>query len=100
MRAQQIQVPSNMHQLPSFYWLPKLHKNPYAYGNKFIAASNTCTTKPLSRLLTTCRTSVLNHHQECCKGALNNSTGNSFWVINISTDVLKIISNKNSTGWV
>jgi len=29
MRVQWIQVPSNMHQLPSFYWLPKLHRNPY-----------------------------------------------------------------------
>ena len=39
---------------PSFYWLPKLHKNPC--GNRFIAASNACSTKPLSQLLTACLT--------------------------------------------
>ena len=32
----------------SFYWLPKLHKNPY--GHRFIAAASACTTKPLSKL--------------------------------------------------
>ena len=58
MRAQGIKVPSVMHRLPSFYWLPTLHKNPY--GNRFIAASNACTTKPLSGLLTACLTSVFN----------------------------------------
>ena len=52
MRAQGIKVPSVMHKLPSFYWLPKLHKNPY--GNRFTAASNACTTKPLSGLFTAC----------------------------------------------
>ena len=38
--------------LPLFYWLPKLHKQPY--GKRFIAASNKCSTKSLSKLLTAC----------------------------------------------
>ena len=38
----------------TLYWLPKLHKS-----TRFIAASNKCTTKPLSSLLTDCLTSVL-----------------------------------------
>ena len=87
MKAERLQVPLSMHQLPSFYWLPKLHKDPY--GNRFIAASNACTTKPLSQLLTACLTSVLNHYQEYCKGIFNNSI-----------DVLKIISDINNSGWV
>ena len=45
-------VPADNEKLPSFYWLPKLHKNPYGY--RFIAASSACTTKPLSKLLTQC----------------------------------------------
>ena len=98
MKAERLQVPLSMHQLPSFYWLPKLHKDPY--GNRFIAASNACTTKPLSQLLTACLTSVLNHYQEYCKGIFNNSNVNSFWVINNSIDVLKIISNINNSGRV
>ena len=38
-----IDVEPEHEDLPSFYWLPKLHKNPY--GKRFIAASNKCTTK-------------------------------------------------------
>ena len=44
-----IDVQEQHEQLPSFYWLPKLHKKPY--GSRFIAASNKCTTKQLSSLL-------------------------------------------------
>ena len=42
-------VQEQQEHLPSFYWLPKLHKNPY--GARFITASNKCTTKQLSSLL-------------------------------------------------
>ena len=37
-----IYIPPLMEQLPTMYWLPKLHKNPY--GSRFIAASNKCST--------------------------------------------------------
>ena len=52
-----IAVASEMKQLPTLYWLPKLHKSPY--GSRFIAASNICTTKPLSRHLTGCLSLVM-----------------------------------------
>ena len=48
----QCKIPEDFVKLPSFYWMPKLHKNPY--GHRFIATSSVCTTKPLSRLLTQC----------------------------------------------
>ena len=95
MRAQGIKVPSVMHKFPSFYWLPKLHKNPY--GNRFIAASNACTTKPLSGLLTACLTLVLTHY---CRGIFYNSNVNSFWVINNSIEVLQMLSSINGGGRV
>ena len=50
MTGNRITVEPELRCLPSFYWLPKLHKQPY--GNRFIAASYRCTTKPLSKLLT------------------------------------------------
>ena len=54
MRSNKINVEHDLRTLPSFYWLPKLHKQPY--GARFIAASNKCSTKPLSKIhvLTAC----------------------------------------------
>ena len=49
MSNNHITVKPELQCLPSFYWLLKLHKRPY--GNRFIAASYRCTTKPLSKLL-------------------------------------------------
>ena len=54
MKRWNINIPLDMEELPSIYWVPKLHKNPY--GNRFTAASNRCRTKSLSRLLTNCLT--------------------------------------------
>ena len=59
-----IDVEPEHEDLPSFYWLPKLHKNPY--GKRFIAASNKCTTKSLSKLLTTCLAKIICHFREYC----------------------------------
>ena len=42
--------------LPTFYWLPKLHKPPYQL--RFIAYSCSCTTTELSILLTYCLTAI------------------------------------------
>ena len=36
--------------LPSLYWIPKQHKCPYKH--RYIAGSSKCSTKPLSKLLT------------------------------------------------
>ena len=52
-----IDVEPEHEDLPSFYWLPKLHKNPY--GKRFIAASNKCTIKSLSKRLTTCLAKIV-----------------------------------------
>ena len=42
--------------LPSLYWIPKLHKNPYK--QRYIAGSSRCSTKPLSILLTEILTTI------------------------------------------
>ena len=42
--------------LPTFYWLPKLHKQPYK--SRFIAIFSSCTTNELSKLLASCLTTI------------------------------------------
>ena len=63
-----INVEPEHENLPSFYWLPKLHKN--RYGKRFIAASNRCTTKLLSKLLTACLVKITCHFREYCNGII------------------------------
>ena len=64
-------------------WLPKLHKNPY--GKRSIAASHKCTTKALSKLLTTCLTTITTHFAMAF-------IINCFWIINNSQQVLDKLS--------
>ena len=84
-----ITVKPELHCLPSFYWLPKLHKQPY--GSRFIAASYRCTTKPLSKLLTGCLSMVLKHFRQYCNGIYCKTGVNCFWVIDNSQQVLSTL---------
>ena len=86
MNTNNIKIPEIMIQLPTFYWLPKMHKTPV--GSRFIAASSSCTTKPLSKLLTSCLNQIIQHFKEYNKGIIRNSAANCFWIIDNSTQVL------------
>ena len=85
MQITKVKVAEDMKRLPGFYWMPKLHKNPY--GHPFIAASASCTTKPLSKLLTHCLRLILKHYKEYWKGIERRTGVNCFWVINNSIEV-------------
>ena len=61
---------------------------------RFIAASNTCTTKQLTTLLTYCFT---NHFKQYCEGIFRNTGVNCFWIIHNSQQVLTTIQNLNAT---
>ena len=54
-----VSVNEDQERLPTFYWLPKLHKK--TYKARFIANSSSCTTTELSKLLTSCLTTIKNH---------------------------------------
>ena len=53
-----VSVNEDQERLPTFYWLPKLHKKPCKA--RFIANSSSCTTTELSKLLTSCLTTIKN----------------------------------------
>ena len=50
--------------LPSLYWIPKLHKDPYEHRSIFGSAK--CSTKSLSKLLTTILTTVKDGLKKYC----------------------------------
>ena len=94
MSSKNIKIPLDMEHLPCLYWLPKLHKTPY--GCRFIAASNKCTTKPLSGLLASCLTTIVLHFKEYCNGIFKNTGINCFWIVNNSQQVLSSILSINN----
>lgn len=74
------------HKLPTMYWIPKLHKDPYKA--RFIANSSCCTTTKLSILLTSCLTTIKEHVKRYCNKVYENTGINLFWSIKNSGDVL------------
>ena len=74
-----VSVNEDQERLPTFYWLPKLHKKPYKA--RFIANYSSCTTTELSKLLTSCLTTIKNHVIKYCEKVYEKSGKNLFWSI-------------------
>ena len=72
-----VSVNEDQERLPTFYWLPKLHKKPYKA--RFIANSSSCTTTELSKLLTSCLTTIKNHVIKNCEKVYERSGKNLFF---------------------
>ena len=77
--------PENM-SIPSLYWIPKLHKNPYK--ERYIAGSSKCTTKPLSQLLTIILTTVKQGLVRYCDTVYETSGINHMWILKNSKELL------------
>ena len=78
--------------LPTFYWLPKLHKKPYKA--RFIANSSSCTTTELSKWLTSCLTTIKKHVIKYCEKVYERSGINLFWSIKNSCEVLNKLKSR------
>ena len=57
-----------------------------------VATSNCCTTKSLSKLLTTCLHLISQHYKEYNKGIVRNTGANSFWIIDNTAQVLHTLN--------
>ena len=72
--------------LPCLYWIPKLHKNPYK--QRFISGSSNCSTKPLSKLLTTILATIKSGLQSYCDTVYSRSGINGMWILKNSKELL------------
>ena len=81
-----LHVDENDSELPTIYWIPKLHKTPYK--QRYIAGSCKCSTKPLSKLLTTILTTVKDGLQTYCDVAFSRSGINQMWILKNSKELL------------
>ena len=66
-------------ELPTFYWLPILHKRPYK--SHFISHSSHCSTTILSKHITSALTAVKDHVMKNSENAFSNRNVNYFWSI-------------------
>ena len=87
-----VSVNEDQERLPTFYWLPKLHKKPYKA--RFIADSSSSTTTELSKLLTSCLTTIKNHVIKCCEKVYERPGKNLFWSIKNSCEVLNKLKSR------
>ena len=81
--------------LPTFYWLPKLHKNPYK--SRFISNSSHCSTTT-SKHITSALTAVKDHVITYSETAFSNSNVNYFWSIKNSSEVIEKLRLRNFQG--
>ena len=79
-----------------FYWLPKLHKNPYK--SRFISNSNQCSTTIPSKHITSALTAVKDHAIKYSETAISNS--NYFWSIKNSSEVIEKLRLRNFQGFL
>ena len=82
--------------LPSMYWMPKMHKTPI--GFRFIVASSTCSTKPLSKTVSSIFKLIYNQTENFHSSAKFLSNYNKFWVLKDASPITDIIKKVNSRG--
>ena len=87
-----VSVDEDQERLPTFYWLPKLHKQPYK--SRFIANSSSYTTTELSKLPTFCLTTTKNHVIKYCEKVYERSGKNLFWSIKNSYEVVNKLKSR------
>jgi hypothetical protein len=79
--------------LPSLYWIPKLHKCPFK--QRYIAGSAKCSTKPLSKLLTCILSAVNTGLQSYCDTSYSRGGVNQMWILKNSKDLLEYIQSRS-----
>jgi hypothetical protein len=75
--------------LPSLYWMPKVHK--YSLKQRYIAGSAKCSTKPRSKLLTYILSAVKMKLQSYCDTSYSRYGENQMWILKNSIDLLEYI---------
>ena len=65
--------------LPSLYWIPKLHKCPFR--QRYTAGSAKCSTKPLFKVLTCILSAVKTGLQSYCDTSYSRGGVNQMWIL-------------------
>ena len=79
--------------LPSLYWIPKLHKCPYK--QHYIAGSVNCSSHPLSQSLRYILSAVKTGLKSYCNTSHSKDDVNQMWILNNSKDALVYIQTRS-----
>jgi hypothetical protein len=79
--------------LPSPYWILKLHKCPFK--QRYIAGCAKCSMKPLSKLLTCILSAVQTGLQSYCDTSYLRDGVNQMWILKNSKDLLEYIQSRS-----
>ena len=79
--------------LPSMYWIPKMHKNPIKH--RFIIASKSCSTKPLSTAISNAFKLIQNQTKNFHLNSKFDANYNKFWVVENTDPVLNNMNRIN-----
>ena len=80
-----LKIDDTIKKLPSMYWIPKMHKTPI--GARFIVASKTCSTKPISKAVSNVFSLIYNQIHRFHMKSKFYSNVNLFWVVKNSMPV-------------
>ena len=80
--------------LPFMYWLPKMHYNPPRA--RFIIASSSCSTKPLSKITSYIFKHIFNQVRSFHKKSTFYKNYNRFWVIENSFPIIEKLTSINN----
>ena len=89
MKKHNIDLVESQLKLPFLYWIPKMPKNPSK--QRYIAASHSYCTKPLSKMITFCLKLIQQTHNNNCKTIAKNNGFNRMWIVDNSVDVMQQI---------
>ena len=93
MKTHNIALTDSQKTLPFLYWIPKMHKNPSK--QRYIAASHSCSTKPLSKMITYCLKLIQTTCANFCRTIKKTRGYNRNWIVDNSVEVLKQITHCN-----
>ena len=89
-------IPSQELDLPTMYWIPKMHKNPTKH--RFIVASKSCSTKQLSTAVSNTFKLIHRQTENFHRYSKFDANYNKFWVIQNIDPVLDTLKKINGKG--
>ena len=89
----EITLEERLKTLPFMYWLPKMHYNPPRA--RFIIASSSCSTKPLSKLTSSIFKHIFNQVRNFHQKSYFYKNYNRFWIIENSSPIIDKLTQIN-----